>query len=89
MKELKLTPMSELYTDLHLMIDGLEKDDSDTTKLAAITLKQCIRYIDESDFINKERREIELACKAGLSGLPVSSKSYFDERFLNKNNVIK
>ena len=89
MRKLKLPPMSELYTALHVMIDEFNKEDSDTAKTAARTVKKFIRYIDESNLISKERQEIELACKAGLSGLPVSSKSYFDERFLNKNNVIK
>ena len=85
--EKMLTPMSELIVDLDLMAEEAMKIDSTTGKALSLTIDLIKKNMLDAKYLGLERKEIERACKAGLSGLPISSVNYYEKRFINEKDV--
>lgn len=81
--EKQLTPMSELVAELDIMEEEAGKKDSVEGKAASLCIGMIKKHILDQKFMERERYEIELSCKAGLSGTPVSAPFYFENRFYN------
>ena len=85
--EKKLTPVSEILADLEIMVEEAKKGNDAKSKVLLIFSEGFQKHILDSNFLETEQKEIERACKAGLSGTPISSSSYYNKRFFNKNDV--
>ena len=80
--------MSELCIDLMIIIDDLQTSDLEGSGIASKIVQEIKEHIDKG-YLIKERIEIELAAIHGKSGVYDSGAEYFDETYLNRNNVFQ